>query len=245
VETGDRVRCGSSAAFLGSSGWCASGGHDDARRSRPSWRLANAVAEQVRCSLRLRWVLPRASASSSVVTPTHGGQQLKANREECPDRIGGLQIRQPEHPDLSQRGGHTRTTPGRDRCRALPGMNTVTWRTRPRYSPHCWLHESHGPVGSPDVEPLTGRSAVASRLKTPASQGTTAGNIIGIPSIPGSYQFTLQVTDQIGATDQANITINAHNCCCATPQSTDSPPPKGAVPGSVARVSPTARNRQG
>jgi hypothetical protein len=42
----------------------------------------------------------------------------------------------------------------------------------------------------------------------PNSQGTTAGNIIGTPSISGSYQFTLQVTDQIGATDQANITIN-------------------------------------
>jgi hypothetical protein len=42
----------------------------------------------------------------------------------------------------------------------------------------------------------------------PNSQGTTAANIIGTPSIRGTYQFTLQVTDQIGATDQENFTVN-------------------------------------
>jgi hypothetical protein len=42
----------------------------------------------------------------------------------------------------------------------------------------------------------------------PASQGTTAGNIIGTPSIPGSYQFTLQVSDQLGDTDQETFTVN-------------------------------------
>jgi len=42
----------------------------------------------------------------------------------------------------------------------------------------------------------------------PASQGTTAGNIIGTPSIPGSYQFTLQVSDQLGDTDQETLTVN-------------------------------------
>src|SRR6478752_1420293 len=41
----------------------------------------------------------------------------------------------------------------------------------------------------------------------PASQGTTAGNIIGTPSIPGTYQFTLQVTDQIGDTAQETLTV--------------------------------------
>jgi len=41
----------------------------------------------------------------------------------------------------------------------------------------------------------------------PNFQGTTAGNIIGTPSIRGTYQFTLQVTDQIGATDQGNVTV--------------------------------------
>jgi hypothetical protein len=42
----------------------------------------------------------------------------------------------------------------------------------------------------------------------PNSQGTTAANIIGTPSIRGTYQFTLQVTDQVGATDQENFTVN-------------------------------------
>lgn len=41
----------------------------------------------------------------------------------------------------------------------------------------------------------------------PNSQGTTAGGIIGTPSIPGTYEFTLQVTDQVGATDQENFTV--------------------------------------
>jgi hypothetical protein len=41
----------------------------------------------------------------------------------------------------------------------------------------------------------------------PNFQGTTAGNIIGTPSIRGTYQFTLQVSDQVGATDQENVTV--------------------------------------
>ncbi|TDQ00854.1 putative Ig domain-containing protein [Labedaea rhizosphaerae] len=41
----------------------------------------------------------------------------------------------------------------------------------------------------------------------PNFQGTTGGNIIGTPSIPGTYTFTLQVSDQIGATDQENVTL--------------------------------------
>jgi hypothetical protein len=39
---------------------------------------------------------------------------------------------------------------------APPGVNAVTWDTRPGYPPQCWLHESHGPVGSPDAEPPRG-----------------------------------------------------------------------------------------
>jgi hypothetical protein len=42
----------------------------------------------------------------------------------------------------------------------------------------------------------------------PNFQGTTAANIIGTPSIRGTYRFTLQVTDQVGATDQENFTVN-------------------------------------
>lgn len=41
----------------------------------------------------------------------------------------------------------------------------------------------------------------------PNFQGTTAGNIIGIPSIAGTYRFTLEVSDQVGATDQENVTV--------------------------------------
>ncbi len=41
----------------------------------------------------------------------------------------------------------------------------------------------------------------------PNSQGTTGGNIIGIPSVAGTYRFTLQVSDQVGATDQENVTV--------------------------------------
>jgi hypothetical protein len=41
----------------------------------------------------------------------------------------------------------------------------------------------------------------------PNFQGSTGGNIIGTPSIRGTYQFTLQVTDQVGATDQENVTV--------------------------------------
>jgi hypothetical protein len=36
----------------------------------------------------------------------------------------------------------------------------------------------------------------------PNFQGTTAANIIGTPSVRGTYQFTLQ------ATDQENFTVN-------------------------------------
>jgi putative Ig domain-containing protein len=41
----------------------------------------------------------------------------------------------------------------------------------------------------------------------PNFQGTTNGNIIGTPGIAGTYRFTLQVSDQIGATDQENVTL--------------------------------------
>ena len=49
--------------------------------------------------------------------------------------------------------------------------------------------------------------SIPTGMSGPNSQGTTAGNIIGIPSIRGTYRFTLQVSDQIGATDQENVTV--------------------------------------
>ncbi len=50
--------------------------------------------------------------------------------------------------------------------------------------------------------------SIPTGMTGPASQGTTAGNIIGTPSIPGIYQFTLQVTDQVGDTDQDTLTVS-------------------------------------
>jgi putative Ig domain-containing protein len=50
--------------------------------------------------------------------------------------------------------------------------------------------------------------SIPTGMTGPNSQGTTAGNIIGTPSIVGTYRFTLQVTDQIGATDQETFTVN-------------------------------------
>jgi hypothetical protein len=50
--------------------------------------------------------------------------------------------------------------------------------------------------------------SIPTGMTGPNSQGTTGGNIIGTPSVPGTYRFTLQVTDQVHATDQENFTVN-------------------------------------
>jgi hypothetical protein len=49
--------------------------------------------------------------------------------------------------------------------------------------------------------------SIPTGMSGPNFQGTTGGNIIGIPSIPGSYRFTLQVADQVGATDQETVAV--------------------------------------
>jgi len=41
----------------------------------------------------------------------------------------------------------------------------------------------------------------------PNSQGQTGANLIGTPTVPGSYTFTLQATDSTGATDQETFTV--------------------------------------
>jgi hypothetical protein len=48
--------------------------------------------------------------------------------------------------------------------------------------------------------------SIPTGMTGPTSQGTTAGNIIGTPTVPGTYSFTLRVTDQVGATDEATFT---------------------------------------
>ena len=52
--------------------------------------------------------------------------------------------------------------------------------------------------------------SIPTGMTGPASQGTTAGNIIGTPSVPGTYQFTLRVTDQVGDTDQQTLTVEVN-----------------------------------
>jgi len=49
--------------------------------------------------------------------------------------------------------------------------------------------------------------SIPTGMTGPTFQGTTAGNISGTPSVPGIYRFTLEVTDQVGATDEENFTI--------------------------------------
>jgi Putative Ig domain len=49
--------------------------------------------------------------------------------------------------------------------------------------------------------------AVPTGMTAPASQGLDSGNIIGTPTVPGTYAFTLQVTDAAGQTDQETFTV--------------------------------------
>ena len=41
----------------------------------------------------------------------------------------------------------------------------------------------------------------------PVFQGPTGGNLIGTPTVPGTYAFTLQAVDPAGASDQENVTV--------------------------------------
>lgn len=49
--------------------------------------------------------------------------------------------------------------------------------------------------------------AVPTGMTSPAASGTTSGNIIGTPTVPGTYRFTVQVTDSAGQTDQESYTV--------------------------------------
>jgi len=49
--------------------------------------------------------------------------------------------------------------------------------------------------------------SIPTGMSAPNSQGTTAGNIIGTPSIRGTYRFTVEVTDQVGDLDQETVTV--------------------------------------
>ena len=62
------------------------------------------------------------------------------------------------------------------------------------------------PFGAP-VKWAVVAGAVPTGMTPPASQGQTGGNIIGTPTVPGTYRFTLQVTDSAGQTDQESYTV--------------------------------------
>jgi len=49
--------------------------------------------------------------------------------------------------------------------------------------------------------------AIPTGMSGPNFQGQTAGNLIGTPTIPGTYTFTVQATDATGATDAETFTI--------------------------------------
>jgi Putative Ig domain len=49
--------------------------------------------------------------------------------------------------------------------------------------------------------------AVPTGMTSPASQGLDSGNIIGTPTVPGTYRFTLQATDAAGQIDQETFTV--------------------------------------
>ena len=49
--------------------------------------------------------------------------------------------------------------------------------------------------------------AVPTGMTAPAASGLTSGNIIGTPTVPGTYRFTLQVSDAVGQTDQESYTV--------------------------------------
>jgi hypothetical protein len=71
----------------------------------------------------------------------------------------------------------------------------------------CNTTFNSGATPTPVQWPVLG-GCIPTGMFGPASQGTTAGYIIGTPSIPGRYQFTLEVTDHLGDTDQETLTVN-------------------------------------
>ncbi|MEO3936570.1 hypothetical protein V3N99_07390 [Dermatophilaceae bacterium Soc4.6] len=49
--------------------------------------------------------------------------------------------------------------------------------------------------------------SIPTGMTGPFTQGTSASDIIGTPSRAGTYRFTLEVIDQVKATDQENFTV--------------------------------------
>jgi hypothetical protein len=49
--------------------------------------------------------------------------------------------------------------------------------------------------------------AVPTGMSAPSYSGQTSGNIIGTPTVAGTYRFTVQATDSAGQTDQESYTV--------------------------------------
>jgi len=62
------------------------------------------------------------------------------------------------------------------------------------------------PTGTP-VQWAVVAGAVPTGMTPPSYQGQTGGNIIGTPTVAGTYHFTLKVTDSAGQTDQESYTV--------------------------------------
>jgi Putative Ig domain len=64
-----------------------------------------------------------------------------------------------------------------------------------------------GDVTGTPVQWTVVAGALPTGMSGPDFQGQTGGNIIGTPTVPGTYRFTLKVTDSAGQTDQENYTV--------------------------------------
>ena len=49
--------------------------------------------------------------------------------------------------------------------------------------------------------------SIPTGMTGPFTQGDTAGDILGTPGVAGTYRFTLEVVDQLQATDQETFTV--------------------------------------
>jgi hypothetical protein len=92
-------------------------------------------------------------------------------------------------------------TPGETATRAVGTSTAVFFETT-----GCNTTFNSGATPTP-VQWTVVAGSIPTGMTGPNSQGLTAGGIIGTPSIPGTYRFTVQVTDQLGATDQENFTV--------------------------------------
>jgi putative Ig domain-containing protein len=63
-----------------------------------------------------------------------------------------------------------------------------------------------GPTPTP-VQWKVVAGIIPTGMSGPDFQGQTSANLIGTPTVPGSYTFTLQATDSTGASDQETFTV--------------------------------------